>query len=129
MTVLSQAKEKKNFADKDDAIGTRSMVEKKPVSSTSTSGVLEKKCIFCNGSGRKHFTSSFEMLSPCQTLQAQESILNAGRQLKDVDLLREYEHVDIIAKEVHYHNTCRVRYVSRGARAETQETETTCTQK
>ena len=67
---------------------------------TSTTGVLKKKCVFCNGPDRKHFPSGFETLSPCETIQAQDSTINATRQLKDKDFLHEYEHIDFIAKEV-----------------------------
>ena len=87
-----QSKGKKTCSD-DNIVETRYMVNL-PIAATSTSGVLEKKCIFCEGSLRKHFSSGFESLSPCETIQAQDSILNCVRQLKDKYFLREYGYID-----------------------------------
>ena len=36
--------------------------------------------------------------------------LNCARQLGDQDFLREYSHIDFVAKEVMYHKTCRLMY-------------------
>ena len=82
--------------------------------------MLEKKCFFCEGSVRNNFSSSFESLSPCETIQAQDSIYCA-RQFKDKDFLREYGHIDFIAKEVKYHKTCRARYNINKAAQVTRE--------
>ncbi len=109
-----QSKDTKKCSN-EDAVEAKSKV-KVPVVTTSTVGVLEKKCISCKGPVRKHFPSGFETLSPCETKQAQESILNCAKQLKDNDFLREYGHIDFIAKEAMYHKTCRVRYISKGVK-------------
>ena len=125
----TQSKEKKRFSDEHVTVETRSMVEQPPVATTSTTGVLKKNCIFCNGLDRKHFPSGFETLSPCETIQAQDSILNAARQLNDKDFLREYEHIDFIAKEVNYHNTCRARYIAKGTKVQIKEKGSTYAQR
>src|SRR6476469_4884331 len=96
----------KQSSDAASGVETRSMVENPRMATTSSSGVLEKKCIFCHGPNRKHFKNTFETLAACETIQAQESIITSARQLEDKQFLREYEHIDFIAKEVVYHNTC-----------------------
>ena len=116
-----QSKEKKRFSDEGGTVETRAMVETPPAPITSTTGVVKKMCIFCKGPDRKHFPSGFETLSPCETIQAQDSILNAARQLNDKEFLREYEHIDFIAKEVNYHKTCRARYIAKGTKVQIKE--------
>ena len=91
--------------------------------------MCEKKCIFCEGSVRKHFSSGFESLFPCETIQAQDSILNCARQLKNKDFLREYGHIDFIAKEVKYYKTCRARYINKAAKIQGKESSSMYTKK
>lgn len=122
-----QSKDRKKCSN-EDTVETRSKV-KVPVVTTSTIGVLEKKCIFCKGPVCKHFPRGFETLSPYETMQAQENILNCAKQLKDNDFLRKYGHIDFIAKEVMYHKTCRVRYISKGAKVQEKEDSSSSTVK
>ena len=124
-----QMKSKLKTSSSDDTIETRSMVSKPSVATSSTTGVLEKKCIFCKCPDRKHFPSGFENLSICEVLEAQDGIILAARQQGDRDFLREYENIDFIAKEVMYHKTCRKRYISKGAKAQEKDNEVTYTKR
>ena len=81
-------------------------MEECPMPSTRT-GVLEKMCIFCKGRSRKHFPNGFEQLSSCETKEAQDKLINAAKQQGDGYFLREFEHIDFVAKEVMYHNMCK----------------------
>ena len=121
-------KEEKSCS-KDGSIETRSKVPKQSVGVASTSGVLEKKCIFCKSPGRVHFPSGFENLSTCVTLQAQESIKNAARHQRDQNFLRDFENMDFKAKEVKYHTTCKKRYVSKGGKIQEKENSETYARK
>ena len=118
---IVQTKAKKAPSDKDITTETRSMVEKPSVAVISHTGVLEKKFIFCKGSNRKHFKTGFEALASCETKQAQDNIVNAARQLENKQFLREYEHIDFVAKEVSYHKICRLRYIVKGAKVQARD--------
>jgi hypothetical protein len=121
-TAYQIPSKQKNVSTEDYSIRRRSYIGTNPVACSSTTGVLEKKCIFCGGSGRKHFTSRFEILTKCETKTAQLSIKKAAEQLEDVDFLHDYEQINFLTKEVHYHNTCRARYISKAARAKEDDT-------
>lgn len=91
------------------------------MTATSTTGVLEKKCIFCKCPGCKDFTTGFQLPSNCETIQAQDNIKEAARQKRDTDFLREYGNIDFITKDVKYHRTCNRKYISRGTNARVKD--------
>ena len=74
--------------------------------------------MFCEGPVRKHFPSGFEYV---RLYKHRRVILNCARQLKDNNFLREYGHIDFIAKEVIYHKICRARYINKGAKIQGKE--------
>ena len=116
--------EETKTSQKEQAIGTRSKAQKPSMVASSSTGVLKKQCIFCNSSSRKHFPHGFENLSPCETEQAQDSIINAAKTLNDDSFLCEYKNIDFVAKEVKYHNTCRKRYLANATRVQKKQDDT-----
>ena len=52
----------------------------------------------------------FENLVQCVTTTAEESIKEAANEKNDEEILRQVRDVDLVAKELHYHNTCRRDY-------------------
>ena len=90
---------------------TRSSKTKLNVSHT---GVLEHKCIFCQKSrvyNAKKRGGFYENISSCQTKMAEQTIKKAFQWDPSPTLRNEYGYTDFLAKEVHYHDSCKTRYV------------------
>lgn len=77
----------------------------------STSGVFEKKCIFCEK--RKRIKGREEALGNCETLEAERLIKVAATALQDDPMLVKIKDIDFVAKEVRYHHSCRRQYLDR----------------
>ena len=75
-------------------------------SSQRNTGVYDKVCWFCKKieitKNRKK-----EQLILVLTTQFQEGLLNDAKALQDTEMIGRMSGVDFIAKEVHYHKTCR----------------------
>ena len=82
---------------------------------SSTSGIFPDKCIFCDSKSRKTHGSR-EFLTTCETLEAQDTILQSAEALNDSHLLLQIQNIDFIAKEVKYHNSCRSAYNLKATR-------------
>jgi hypothetical protein len=67
------------------------------------------ECIFC-GKVRKSIKGKEEQLTKCLTATAENSIKDAADRKRDENLLCKIRNVDLIAKEVCYHSTCRKAY-------------------
>jgi hypothetical protein len=79
----------------------------------STSGVFRKECIFC-----RHVTKSAgrlkkELLASVETDQGEDSIRAAAEALHDERLITLLSGIDLKAKEVKYHHSCRKEYMNR----------------
>ena len=85
--------------------------------STSHSGILPHVCLFCNkvwkSAGRNRQS---EKLGNCENLPATEAIVNAAKALNDSSILSKISGIDLIAKEVKYHHSCRRVYLKRAQR-------------
>ena len=84
--------------------------------SESRTGILEAKCILCKKKDRKH-KGVKEKLVQCLTKNIEVGIRNDAKTLGDVKLLGDIVDIDFVAKEVRYHQICRVEYANR-AKAE-----------
>ena len=76
-----------------------------------TSSVLfpSDRCIFCN----KEFVEikgEKQSLTKCRTKTAEQSIKEAAERRNDEALLHTVSDVDLLAREAHYHNSCRWAY-------------------
>lgn len=72
-------------------------------------GILKKSCIFCN----KLFIYKNKKrirLTNCQTKNFETNIKQYALSLNDQKLLSKITDIDFIAKEIHYHRPCRVKY-------------------
>ena len=86
-------------------------------SCASTSGIFVDTCIFCN-----HVTKSKgknkpkEQLGHCEFETGAISIKKAANILKDEPMLVKLGDLDLIAKEVKYHHSCRNSYYKKAER-------------
>ena len=89
--------------------------------STSSSGVFQKECIFCNSITKSLGKGRRESLGSCETENAEQSIRNAVEILHDELILAKIAGIDMKAKEVKYHHSCRKAYLNKAKIAETNE--------
>ena len=89
---------------------------------SSSSGVLEKKCIFCN-QVRKKVKGKYQNLTKNASSETEFLIRDAMLQLDDNTLglrIGNYKYgegADFVALEVHYHNFCKQEYLNRAKAA------------
>ena len=78
----------------------------------SLSGVLEKSFIIYL---RKHkkCNQKKQPLIKVSTEEIERSIKKYVQWLQDWEILKQIQNVDFAAKEIHYHNICRVRYQNK----------------
>ena len=85
--------------------------------STSSSGIFEHKCIFCNKVRKKISRDKPEELpTSVQYDHGQNSIQEAAKSLQDSDLLAKISGLVLIAKELKFHHSCRRNYIARARR-------------
>ena len=77
---------------------------------TST-GVVEKRCIFCKMS-RRRINSAYQNLLQAGAMD-QSVVQDLINQSYDEAMKREYGSADFIAKEIHYHKKCRIEFSNR----------------
>lgn len=85
--------------------------------SSSTTGVLKKTCIFCKKENKFVRGRPTEKLGICETNDAGQKLKDAIVALNDQHLLAIVGDVDIFAKEVRYHHSCRRAYISKADRS------------
>lgn len=89
------------------AIGSR--MSSRSAALSETKGLLWKQCLFCSV-GRKTRLGKVESLSRCETDIGEASIKEAARLKNDFIMIGRIEGVDLIAKEVRLHGSCRRQY-------------------
>ena len=97
------------------------------VPSTSSAGILTPVCLFCEKKTKRVKGGSVELLGRCETIQAGLSIQNAAKTLHDSKVMPKVVDTDLIAKEAHYHHSCRSAYLlsaNRVSQKDTRETKT-----
>ncbi len=84
--------------------------------SNSRTGILEEKCIFCEKKDRKN-KGQKEKLYLCQSLNMEMGIRQDAVKVKDLNFLGKISTLDFVAKEVRYHQLCRIEFANK-AKAE-----------
>ncbi len=87
------------------------------IGSSPSSGVLEKKCIFCKRVQKK-VKGKWQPLTQCTLDSAEDLINNMIKQRGDDNLNVLVGNISFHAKEVHYHHKCRQDYVNEANRTE-----------
>jgi len=88
-------------------------------SKASTVLLPDDTCIICDKKGKKlHGSTKREKLVKCETKAAEKSIKEYALSRNVVDVIGRVQYLDLVAREAHYHETCRrdlVRDVGRHA--------------
>ena len=87
----------------------------------STTGVFEKKCLFCKKSQRKVKQKQQPLIS-CTLDSCEDFMKNIIIQSEDQKLVYEYGNVNFPAKEVCYHHKCRLEFTYEASRSKSQDT-------
>ena len=95
-------------------MSTRSSFSPKAIQVSST-GVFQKKFIFCLQTVKKHNNIKQSLISVA-TIKFEENIGTYVRWLEDNELLLRLRNSDFFAKEVMYHVLCRVNYQNKAGR-------------
>lgn len=80
---------------------------------SNTAGVFDKNCIFCHHYKKSIGSHRYELVSSCETREAQDHTVEAAEGLDDQELLTTIRGIDFVAKEVKYHRTCQKNYFAR----------------
>jgi hypothetical protein len=80
---------------------------------TSSSGVFSAVCLFCENVTKYQGRGKREYLGSCETEIASKSIFDAAIILDDDNVLSKIAGIDMIAKEVKHHHSCRRAYMNR----------------
>ena len=83
--------------------------------STSSTGVFETKCLFCC-QGRKWARGKYEGLGDLKLGASADKILKSATILGDNELLANISGLDLLAKQVKVHHSCRNEYTKRADR-------------
>ena len=82
------------------------------IQATSSSGIFPRDCLFCRKVWKSQGKSrAKEKLGNCESFEASDAILAAARALDDSSMLSRISGIDLIAKEVRYHHSCRRSYI------------------
>ena len=88
-------------------------------SERSAIGILPDCCLFCNKKTKKRPNGTNEYLGKIQTKQAAETIMDIVQTLKMDSVLVKIAGIDLIAKEVPLHHSCRANLILKSNRAKT----------
>lgn len=77
--------------------------------STSRTGVLEARCLFCDQKTKKS-NGKKEQMYKCLTKEIEMGIRKDIADLQDMAMMAKTTDLDFVAKEVQYHRICRLRY-------------------
>ena len=112
-TNVSRIMKRKKEAPNTSSEFGESSVKRRRVSqhSASTPSRLlpADKCLFCD-KGRIRKSGKEEHLVKCVTKTAEESIKRAAETKQDEFILLKIKDIDLVAKEAHYHASCRKSY-------------------
>lgn len=93
----------------DDHTATSSPKQRRTSGESSSRLLPADKCLFCDKNRIKKLTRE-ENLVKCLTKTSEQSIKTAAETRQDLDILRKVQGVDLVAKEAHYHPSCRKQY-------------------
>ena len=106
-TNISTYRKRKSTFEAESSLQGPSSFKRSRVSAAHT--LFPRECLFCD-KYRKTIKGKDEYLTKCVTITAEKSIKDAAERKSDCDLLHKIRDEDLIAKEAHYHNTCRKIY-------------------
>lgn len=89
-----------------------------PVAETEKSrvGIFDNKCLYCDKLWKTLRNGTKEGLGSVQTKDAENKIREAAKVLGDNTLLVKVSGIDLIAKEVKFHHSCRSKNLAAAAR-------------
>ena len=105
-TNTSRLLKRKERSEEDLATSSK---RKRVSASGSTTLLPANECLFC-GKDRIVKKGKEEVLIKCVTKTAEESIKQSAEQKGDEYILGKVQHIDLVAKEAHYHSSCRKDY-------------------
>lgn len=82
---------------------------------SSTTGIFKNVCIFCNNFFLYYKRKKYGLI-PVRTINVQNSIMSSVKVLDDTKMRLKVDNIDFIAKEVKYHQVCRVFYQNKAKR-------------
>jgi len=91
-------------------INTRSNQSTKLIEGNAS--IFKSVCIFCEKTRKKH-NGKAQSLHVCETKNFELSIKHYMNEMNDVSMQTKLSNIDFVAKEVKYHNICRVAYQNK----------------
>lgn len=91
-------------------------------STEASTGVFPRVCLFCDNATKSlGKNKGKEQLGGCETTSAAENIKEAATSLNDYRMLSKIADLDLIAKEVKYHHSCKNKYIKQAQREQSQQ--------
>lgn len=91
-------------------------------STDASTGIFPHVCLFCDNATKSlGKDKSKEQLGGCETISAAENIKEAAMILNDYGMLAKIADLDLIAKEVKYHHSCKNKYLKQAQRDQSQQ--------
>ena len=84
-------------------------------------GSFENKCLYCNKQWKTLSDGTKEGLGSVQTKDAESRIVEAARLLVDNAVLVKISGIDLIAKEVKFHHSCRRKKLTAASRVKSSK--------
>ena len=79
-------------------------------------GIFEDKCLYCNKQKKTLVDGRKEGLGSVLSKEAENKIREAAKLLKDTSVLIKVSGIDMIAKEVKFHHSCRSKALATATR-------------
>ena len=108
ISYLKRKIENDNSASSEQSTVAKS--KRRSLNQSSVSALFPSdRCIFCDKDTIKH-RGAKQYLVKCVTKIAEESIKRSAESKHDFEMLSRVRDVDLVAREAHYHSTCRKAY-------------------
>lgn len=93
-------------------------------SSNASTGIFPRVCLFCDSATKSLGKNrGKEQLGSCEVMSAADNIKEAATVLNDYRILSKIADLDLIAKEVKYHHSCKNKYMKQAQRQQQQPKE------
>ena len=99
-----------------DNLNSQCLRSETPPATENSKGIFKNVCLFCNSERRRSKSGILENLGSCETIQAENSIKEAAIIQGDSIMQAKISGIDMIAKEVKYHHSCRSNYLRMASR-------------
>ena len=90
--------------------------------STSESGIFPAVCTLCGSVSKSRGKRKRGVLGACETNSAEAAIKDAALKLEDDEMLAKISGIDLKAKKMKYHHSCKRTYLNR-AKAHSKKTD------